>query len=38
MTSPDEPTVIEDGEPVDAAEVRRAMEFYESREIGRAHV
>jgi len=31
MTSPDEPTVIEDGEPVDAAEVRRAMEFYESR-------
>ena len=31
MTSPDEPTVIDDGEPVDAAEVRRAMEFYESR-------
>jgi hypothetical protein len=31
MTSPDEPTVIDDGSQVDAAEVRRAMEFYESR-------
>ncbi len=31
MTSADEPPLVDDGSSVDAAEVRRAMEFYDSR-------